>query len=507
MKRHEIEFYFKMALRQVFEAQKALLGHKHKDKCLHIFAELNSLGADLSDWLNGKYETTNPVEHFFKRSRAIEKKASDLSEILWCPVLVNIERIFGYIRTTENKLKNEVNFKRSLETHLDIIRLGLLEQVKGARLLENNSDLGEEIEKIFAEFLQDNLGNNVKVLRGGHIYDHENNRSNQMDIIVTIPEAIAFCPSETRQGKNNALVDQVIAAFSIKSTLTKKEFHKAWKDIQSIPVFKDKEKEYTGLKNHAWPLCFIFATSTTSLKEIEKEWEKLALATPTHFAQIVYVLDSGYGYPGNTTWPLRGYPHRRPDDIRFYRDLDAGLGLGWIIACIIGRAQHVASPMRPLKTINRIAEMLEYQELREAVSPTDNYDPIEWRCQREIAGIINWGRYGKRINNKVYLTSIDIDNKTVVDASTPKKKNYIIETNEPRWFNARCWQHKGTYCVLHEWLNPDDKKNHEVRKAVFNTETGEEYVGEEKDRIIRELEAHAEYIHEIEKAPGNRASS
>ena len=77
------------------------------------------------------------------------------------------------------KARAAKTFEYQLKVNFDLQRQRLLEQVRGARLLKNNNDLGEEVEKVFLEYLNKNLDSDVLAVRGGHIFDIDNNQSKQ----------------------------------------------------------------------------------------------------------------------------------------------------------------------------------------------------------------------------------------------------------------------------------------------------------------------------------------
>ena len=354
--RHDDAFYVRMALKQALDAQAKVLNSRLREYCLPLCQQLNDLAAELSTWLAGVPPKDRPCEFFLKRAKEIEQIADRISEEHWVPLIVNVSSVFEHMIKREAETKAKGAFAPRLKAHMDFVRLRLLEQIHGARLLENSSCLGEDTEKVFLDFLCANLPGDMKVFRGGHIYDYEGHRSDQIDIIVTTPDALGFCPSETESGKYSALIDHVVAAISVKSSLKADAFDDCWKVLQSIPVYQEKDKDHPQLGGHDWPLCYIMTGETRSLEDIAKRWAELAAPDTRHTVQVLLSLSEGYAYPGNACWPLRSFNQHDPGSLRVERDLEAGIGLGWILTGITGRVSFLNG--RVLASVGRMAKLL-----------------------------------------------------------------------------------------------------------------------------------------------------
>ena len=104
-----------------------------------------------------------------KEARQIEEIADDLSESLWKPIKVAVSAIYERI---ENSLKRQPGKPwdggRS-RAHYHNLRLRLLEQLLGARMLVLNSDLGDESERIWRQSLSVIWGGNC-VYSGAGIF-------------------------------------------------------------------------------------------------------------------------------------------------------------------------------------------------------------------------------------------------------------------------------------------------------------------------------------------------
>ncbi|MBU1692818.1 MAG: hypothetical protein KKC51_02525, partial [Verrucomicrobia bacterium] len=383
--------------------------------------------------------------------------------------------VFEHMIACDERGKSEGNFEGRLKANLDFARLRLLEQMHGARLLENSSCLGEDAEKVFVDFLKANLPGDIKVFRGGHIYDYEGNRSDQIDIIVTTPDALGFCPSETESGKYNALVDHVVAAISVKSSLKPVTFEACWKAIQSIPVYETMAKDHPPLKGHAWPLCYILTGETTSLEDISKQWAECAATGMRHTVQVLLSLNEGYAYPGNACWPLRSFNQGDPGSHRVERNLEAGLGLGWILTGITGRVSFLNK--RVLASVDRMGKLLGHSELRSAVPPTfDRKHDTMFRGLQPIHGKLAWGNRCYWLHNRLLVHSIDVNGKMLENPNFPARKPFPpSQKYEARWFNRNVHKISGNLCLLEEWLpNASLEKVNVRRDVVFDCNTGSE---------------------------------
>lgn len=96
--------------------------------------------------------------------------------------------------------KAEGDFRCRLKVHLDCVRLRILEQIHGARLLENADCLGEETERIFADLLKANLPGDVRVFRGGHVYDYGGNLRPRSISSLRLPTPSVFAHRKPKTG-------------------------------------------------------------------------------------------------------------------------------------------------------------------------------------------------------------------------------------------------------------------------------------------------------------------
>jgi len=478
MSKLELGHLIHEALRHALHEQGKLLKHKYAVELLPVIEQLNGFICELEDWYSGKYHLKDRSKYFLKRARAIEAQCNRISLKLWQWAPLSLVPIFTKICDRRAELASEKSYPKQLRAQFNNFRIGLLEQFIGARFLENNSDLGEEVERILSQYLERRLGDSIRVLRGGKIYDYEGHHSGQIDLIITPRDALGISPADTG-GKYNVSVDQVIAAISVTSRLTTPGLRQRFRGLQGIPIFKEKDQCYAGLKEHAWPLCYIVGAESDELDLLTSTWqEEVAKAAPTHIPQMVLLLDSGYLVPGTACWPRSKWGQGAASDLHMGTGIYSGLGLAWLEVQLAGRNQVFSH--RPVAWVQRLAEQLSKLELKEGVPST--YDPRQSRISPSpIHGIMSWGWNGWYIHNELELSTLCIGkteriaDMTLLDRSKPIKRTRLGRYDfEPRWFHAGLTCVKDNCCALEEWIAPSDRKRHIRRIVVFDALTGEE---------------------------------
>lgn len=414
--------------------------------------------------------------YFLKQARCLEAAADRISERIWQSAPVSLTPVFEKIRGLRKQRSKEKSYAKQLRAQFNNFRLGLLEQVTGARLLENNNDLGEEVERILVQYLERRFSNGVRILRGGHIYDYQGNRSAQIDIIVTPADSLAFCPAETGAGKFNVMIDQVIAAISVTSRLTPIKLRERWNELQKIPVFAEKDKSHPSLAKDAWPLCYIVGAESDELGKLEAEWEQLTTsATMRHNPQMLVLLDSGYIVGRKASWPSSRCC-RGPDSmLNTGTGPFAGLGLAWLETQIAGRNCILTG--RSPDWIERMSKQLSDLELREAVPPTLDIHQLRFGFSNSpIHGNLKWGNTGLRPHNQLHLWTVTAGGSTLTDPTRPVTDDRFHGRFqfEPRWFKQDAVCTKGDFCALEEWTDPLDPKLHLRKITVINARTGAE---------------------------------
>lgn len=369
-----------------------------------------------------------------------------------------------------------------------------------------NSDLGDEIERIWQQFLQKHLGDSYRVLRGGHICDHAGNHSDQIDLIVVPSEAQVFVPGDSDGGKAQVLIDNVISAIMVTSNLTVQKLKDDWRKLQTIPVFSDLVRDFPSLNSHPWPLCFIVAAQSDPTDELEKAWcELCAEGLTKSVPQFVISLDSGFLYSGITKWPRPDYPSNyvAVDHVHSETGLYAGLGLAWLIAQHQGRLaviRHLA-----LGPITRFAKLLHNATRRSALPATYSSRFETMGQMREIAGVLSWGNYARFAHNRLQFRSlvrkrdgppVTYEN-LLLNGVDPKTPNLAFQMENARWFRYGVTAVEGKLLAVEEWTEPQSKTNHKKHVAIFNVDTGEELVGPEIDALheVDDLKRIAESLN------------
>jgi hypothetical protein len=397
---------------------------------------------------------------------------------MWLYAPVSLVPFVQRIRDGRTELKQNDSYPQNLRAQFNNFRIGLLEQVTGARFLENNSDLGEEVERILTQYLQRRLGNSVRIVRGGHIYDYDGNRSDQIDIIITPANALGFCPADTGDGKYNVMIDQVIAAISVTSRLTPERFRERMEGLQKTPQFQQKAKTYPGLKDTIWPLSYVVGAECDDFAAIHKLWDEIGDGDKA--PEMVLLLDSGYIIKQTYLLPPEegGRPERH---VQFSRrdGIHAGLGLAWLEIQIAVRNWWMTNQQAVWLT--PLQEQLRKLETSEPIIHDPKREPMFWWGADPIHGVIRGGRSGRWAHNRLFVTTILVGKEdsvtaaTLKDLSRPIPKTPFFEYGfEPRWFKLDAREVNGDYCALEEWVDPQDPEKHQRQISVFDSRTGED---------------------------------
>lgn len=117
---------------------------------------------------------------------------------------------------------------------------GLTHVMRGEALsstaFPNTTDNGQSKERSFLEILRHHTPSSCNVFLGGYLFNLQGEESKQIDIIISDTQSIKFdALNKDGGGKSFACVDGAIAAFSIKSYLSKDEMFDALSNIASIP--------------------------------------------------------------------------------------------------------------------------------------------------------------------------------------------------------------------------------------------------------------------------------
>lgn len=478
----ETGYFLVTALRQSLRAAEALPEKLPEKSRSSLQSKLKAFSFAIIDHMSGNDHKPQPLAYFGKQAAKIERRADQLSDKFFTPIQIRLNPIFDEARRITQKPRKQDAYGYSLRESYTRQRISLIQQVAGARLYPNNADLGGEFECCIKEYLEKNLGSDVRVTLGGHICDHEGNRSDQMDIIVSIADGVPFQPSSRVDGKSICLIEHVVAAITVKTKITRRNFKDAWKNIQSIPVYHSQDEDRPRLKGHSWPLCFAVCETTEGLDSVEDQWTDTVRndAKHTHDFQLLFSLTEGFLYPNTVCWPLIAFGLRSEYSVTKIEDFRASIGLGWMLLSIIARGALLAG--KEPEHFKKISKTLHRLSLKEGVSPT--YDPrhdLYFWADIEIHGKLKTGTTGKRISNSRFATSLKFEEQTYYDLSRPnpnyekERKERIFGTKpyELRFFLQYAWQIQNNRVLLQEWQANEDG-TYTVKPAAFCSSTGHE---------------------------------
>lgn len=473
------------AMRHVLSEQEKLLKMQDAADFISLLLPINELVCETSRLL-----TENKFPASFlkltKKAKMIEDQADELSIALWRPILISLSAIYERIEESLKRKSGEHGLRADTRAQYHNLRIRLLEQLIGARMLVNNSDLGDENERIWQEFLERQLGPMFRVLRGGHISDYAGNISGQLDLIIVPSNAQVSMPGGTNHGKVQVFVDQVISVIMIKSNLTKSEFQKDWKVIQSIPSYKEMEKDHPNLKGHPWPFCYIVSAQGDTVDKIKDQWVACCKFAPLNVVpQLVVMLDSGYMYSGARKWPCPRYPgnYTENDQVACETGVNAELGLAWLVAQQQGRLAVMQN--QNLMRVNRFAQLIDKSGYGSGLPPTYSRRFDTSFQTGTIAGVVRWGNVAMWAHNQLLLRCLAKDeveddaNSLIASAYTlavqdEQNTRSSFDTSHYRWFRYGSDVTAGQFLAVEEWLNGKSKDAHQRRVAVFDTATGAE---------------------------------
>ena len=473
------------ALRHVLSEHEKLLRMEGATDFISLFLPMNELACETSRLLTeNKFPAS--IKKLAKKARKIEEQADRLSIALWKPILISLSAIYERIEESLKRKSGEHGLMADTRAQYHNLRIRLLEQLIGARMLVNNSDLGDENERIWQEFLERQLGPMFRVLRGGHISDYAGNISGQLDLIIVPSNAQVSMPGGSNHGKAQVSVDQVISVIMIKSNLTKSEFDKDWKALQSIPCYKEMEKDYPVLKGHPWPFCYIVSVQGDTVDKLKDRWVACCKLEPLNVVpQLVVMLDSGYMYSGARKWPCPRYPgnYTENDQVACETGVNAGLGLAWLVAQQQGRLAVMQN--QSLSRVNRFAQLIDKSGMGSGLPPTYSRRFDTSFQTGTIAGVVRWGNVARWVHNKLLVRCLakdeigaDLNQSVATEYTLPaegeQKTRSSFDTSHYRWFRYGSAVIVGQLVAVEEWLNCKSKDKHQRCVAVFDTTTGAE---------------------------------
>ncbi len=481
------------ALRHVLSEQQTLLAHENADGLTKPVLKLSRLASETANLLSQGIGKPADVAPLIASAHEIETAIDDLSEELWSPLPIAVSAIYERVEEALKPPSGKWGFVAAARGHFHNLRIRLLEQMLGARMLVSNADLGDEVERVWQQFIDRHLGSEFRVLRGGHICDHAGNTSSQIDLIITPADAQFFVPGDSEGGKAQVLVDQVISAIMVTSNLTAAKLKADWRNLQSIPVYADIQRDYPSLIGHPWPFCYILGAQSDSVEKLKECWIGNCNEGLTQFVpQFVVSLDGGFLYSGARRWPAPRFPgnYTEARHVRTVTGNYAGLGLAWLITQHQGRLAVIRG--QPLGRITRFARLLDEAMMKPGVPATYSRRFDTMFRMGPIAGIFDWGTVSQFPQNKLELISVrrgddgkphpwwEVELMQPVDLTSVKQDNY---EHFLRWFRYGVTSTAGDLLALEEWIDPRSKTAHRKRIAVFNVKSGEERTGLAVDRL------------------------
>jgi len=164
-------------VRHVLKQQGELLKRKDATSLISVITSLNELMTETQQLLwSGSHRIKN-VDALVAKAQAVEREADSLSEQMWTPIPVCVSAIYSQWNQALKPRKDKFASSVGVRSHYENMRIRLLQQTFGVRMLRGISDPGLEMEQIWQEFFQWHLGDSVRVLKGGAICDYDGDRA------------------------------------------------------------------------------------------------------------------------------------------------------------------------------------------------------------------------------------------------------------------------------------------------------------------------------------------
>jgi hypothetical protein len=487
----DAEAIIEQALRFVLDEQAKLLARTDVADLTEALKALNRLALSTQVAIANGIARLKSADKLIKEAREVETLCDDLSEKVWRFIPVPVCSVFEKLERALHPREDKYGAAAEIRSHYQSMRVRLLEQTLGARLLESNSDLGLEMERIWQQFLQRSLGPGVRVLTGGVVTDYEGNHSkHQVDLIVTPAEAHVTFPGDS-EGKAHVPIDQVISVIMIKSTLKGSDLRKDWEALKEIPLYPQMLTDHPMLapppqgRPHAWPLRYIIGSQSDPTDTLKAAWEKAVVEQAGPVPELVVTLDSGFLYSGGSCWPRPRFPsnYTEPDQVMVQTGNYSGLGLAWLITQHQGRLAVIQR--RATGPIQRQAESLDTAMLTESTPFTHSMKFDSMFRMKPIAGNFKWGAVSDHAHNRLPLNTVELTNgrPLCLPGIDPDKAVYPNHGVGVRWFRYHAAHTAGNYLALEEWLEPKDAQKHHMRIAVFDTDTDVEINGSQVNAL------------------------
>jgi len=172
-------------------------------------------------------------------------------------------------------MKNRI-MPRKLNKYFQNVADAIAQTKKISEVFPNTSDSGQTREGILQKFLVSHLPNRCAVIKGGFIFDSNDNESSQIDLIIHNDLSLQFNSLEEYAQKSFVTIEGCYAAISVKSNLDKQQLENSldgFSTIPSTPELKTIPAIKPGTLTKNIPLRIIFAFSGISANTIKSHME------------------------------------------------------------------------------------------------------------------------------------------------------------------------------------------------------------------------------------------
>jgi len=180
-----------------------------------------------------------------------------------------------------NHTKKNRIMTRKLNTYFQNVADVIAQIKKTSEVFPNTSDSGQTREGILQKFLSSHLPNRCKVIKGGFIFDSNDNESSQIDLIIHNDLSLQFNSLEEYAQKSFVTIEGCYAVFSVKTNLDKQGLENSLDGFSTIPPTPElniNPSVRLGSLTMSIPLRIIFAysglDSNTIKSHIENYYKK-----------------------------------------------------------------------------------------------------------------------------------------------------------------------------------------------------------------------------------------
>jgi len=164
---------------------------------------------------------------------------------------------------------------------------------KISEVFPNTSDAGQTREGILQKFLIDHLPNRCKVIKGGYIFDSNDNESSQIDLIIHNDLSLQFNTLQEFAQKSFVTIEGCYAAISVKTNLDKLQLENSLDGFSTMPTtpkLKINPQVKLGKLFENIPLRIIFAFSGVSSYTIKSHLENYYKKNNTPYIEQVRLI-------------------------------------------------------------------------------------------------------------------------------------------------------------------------------------------------------------------------